>query len=784
MALVLIGCTGAETRKARYISKGEALMAERSFAKARLEFRNALQIDPKDSHLQVLAAQAAEQVGEYREAATLYRAAITDEANIDARTGLAKLYVLSGATDDAIKLVDDGLSKAPRDAGLLTMRGATKMQRGDLAGAREDAEAALAIAPEMEDAAALLASLHVQQGDRGGGIAVLEQAAKRRPQSLDLPVALAQLYLASDQRPAAEAQLKKVIGLEPQQLKHRYRLAQFYMLGDEVDAAEATLREAVRVSPGDTEAKLALANLIATRRSFEAGEQSLIALTAEDSRNVQLRMGLGRFYETHGRIDKAEQVYRAIVADADAGSRALEARNRLAAIALSANRSDDARDLLEQILKASPRDNEALAMRAQLLLSSGDAARAIVDLRAVLRDQPNSQPLLRALAQAYRANGDAGLAEEALRTAARANPRDIQTRLALARLLIDSNRADEAQPVVDQLVADQPGDVPALEAAFRVQMARRDFGGARRSAAAIRKLQPDSFTGHYLAGLVEQADGKLDAARTALEKATELAPEKTEPLAALLRVDLAQQQPARALQRIDAAIARYPRSAVVYQLKADTLTALRRWDEAISVSTEASTLAPKAWSPYRSRGRAQWEAGRVDQAVAAYRAGIEATDGAPMLVTDLATLHERAGQFDAAIAEYEGWLKREPGAEIAANNLAMLLVTHRAENAAALARALEISKRFETSNTPALLDTYAWVRYARGEYAQAVPSLQRAVDLAPRIAVFRARLGLAQKAAGQRDAARKNLESALSGNARFAGLEQARAALADLNAGS
>src|SRR5262249_4769832 len=136
-----------------------------------------------------------------------------------------------------------------------------------------------------------------------------------------------------------------------------------------------------------------------------------------------------------------------------------------------------------------------------------------------------------------------------------------------------------------------------------------------------------------------------------------------------------------------------------------------------------------------------------------------------------------------AIAQYEAWLKRDPRSDIAANNLAMLLMTHHARDRGSLERALQLSQRFQSSTNAAFLDTYAWVRYLRGEYTQAVPPLQRAVDLAPRVPGMRARLGLAQIGAGQREAAKKNLESAFAAQPRFPGSDEARAALDSLQRG-
>ena len=87
------------------------------------------------------------------------------------------------------------------------------------------------------------------------------------------------------------------------------------------------------------------------------------------------------------------------------------------------------------------------------------------------------------------------------------------------------------------------------------------------------------------------------------------------------------------------------------------------------------------------------------------------------------------------------------------------------------------------SDEPSYLDTYAWVQYIRGDYADAITTLQRAVDLAPGVAIFRAHLGLAQYHAGKPFEAKGNLEQALGGAADFAEVAEARAALAALRRG-
>ncbi|HHJ14072.1 MAG TPA: tetratricopeptide repeat protein, partial [Gammaproteobacteria bacterium] len=49
IVLGLAGCGGKEERKAAYLERGKAYLAEKNFDKAKIEFKNVLQIDPKDA---------------------------------------------------------------------------------------------------------------------------------------------------------------------------------------------------------------------------------------------------------------------------------------------------------------------------------------------------------------------------------------------------------------------------------------------------------------------------------------------------------------------------------------------------------------------------------------------------------------------------------------------------------------------------------------------------------------------------------------------------------------
>jgi predicted Zn-dependent protease len=778
--LILVGCGGAEARKERYLEKARSLMAEQNYGKAQLEVRNSLQIDPDYVAARVVGGEVAEKLGDLGQAVQMYRRALElDDANLQARASLARLYALGGLPEEAIKLVETGLAASPDDAGLLTVRAAARARLGDFASAEADVRHALRTEPSHENAIALLAAFSQRDGKTLEAIEVVERGVKVLPKSADLRLVLAQLYSGAGRAPDAEKMLKEIVALQPDVVANRYRLAQFYVSANRVDDAERVLRETVAARRDDIEAKKALVGLLASQRSFKVGEKEFLALVAAEPDDHELAIALGDFYTANGRAAEADKVYRNVIAHDGAGPQGIAARNRLAASAMRAGTVDEASRLIAEVLAENPQDNDALIMRADLALGRGDTASAITDLRAVLRDQPASVPVQRALARAYLQSNNQSLAEETLKTAARGNPADAGIQMDLASVLARAGKPEQAEQALKDLVAKSPQAMDAQQALFRIQVGRKDLVAARATAQSVKAARPDQGMGDFLTGIVDSAEGKQDAAERSYEKALKLQPDSLEPLAALIEMMVSQKRIAPALARLDAVIEQQPKSVFAHNLKGEVLLRQKRNTEALDEFDRAIELSPAWWVPYRGQAMANVAASRPEAGVASYVQGLSATKGAFPLATDLAQLYVALGRPDDAIALYEGMLKQDPKNDLVANNLAMLLVTHR-KDAKSLEEAERLAGRFAQSDTPAFLNTSGWVKFKMGKFAEAIPPLKRASDMSPDEAVMKYQLAMAQYKAGQREEARKNLEAALKPGVEFAGMDDARATLAEL----
>jgi tetratricopeptide (TPR) repeat protein len=383
------------------------------------------------------------------------------------------------------------------------------------------------------------------------------------------------------------------------------------------------------------------------------------------------------------------------------------------------------------------------------------------------------------LAQAYIRSGSLELAEQTLRQAVQSNPRDPRARLALAQFLVNKGEAAKARTVLEQLVKDEPGNVEGQSALARLLLVTNEPAAALEVAATIQALQPKSATGYYLAGLAQQAQGRTEDARRALEAAAAADPGALEPLAALAQLDVAGGDAERALARVDARLAARPEDATLHNLRGDLLMTMRRHAEA-ATSYAAAIKARPAWPlPYRGQAAALLASGQRERAVEVLRAGLAATGQASVIAADLGTLFMSTSRWDDAIAVFEQMHQRDPSNLIVANNLAMLLVTHRPD-AASLERADKLSEPLGATDNPVFLDTRGWVLYRRGRHAEALPLLEKAVAKLPDAPELRYHLGMAQLAAGQTAAARANLEAAVRSDERYLGFDEARKALAGL----
>jgi len=779
-SFTLAGCDGAKSSEQRYIARAQQYLASGQLDKARIEYRNALQIAPASADLRYYNGLVAEKLGNVQEAVAFYRSAIdADKDQIQARANFGRLLLQAGFTDLALQQVNPGLATHPNDVELLVVHASALQQKKNTAGALEEAKRAVSLDPRNEDAIAALASIETRAGKTDEAVKLVTDAVGRLPQSIDLRRVLVQLYSEQKDTTRAEQALLELTRLRPDDALTRIQLAQLYARADRLPDSEATLRTALKALPQSDAIKSALIDLLWTRRSHAVAETELKKMIDAAPQDPELHFRLAQLYEESGNRVQAENEYQALVTSQGDQSAGIRARDELARLYATSGHVPDAQQLIAAVLKVNPADNEALALRAAEELARGDALAAITDLRAILRGQPNSVGLLLALARAYGADGEPQLAEDTARHAVELDPSNVKARTELAQVMIAASKFEGARIILTELHTQHPDDATVLNLLCRADIGVTDLASARADATELARLQPNRAIGPFLLGLVAEAQHHEDEALEHYHHALDLEPHSVEPLTALVILLQKEKRFDEALTMLDEMSQRNLNAAIAPSLKGEVLLAQKSLPKAEAAFREAMRRSPKWWNPYRGLAYVEFERRDAKRAKAILQQAASRVDLGEPERLELAVLMTRDGQYDDAINQYETALKLFPKSQTAAAGLAVLLVSFRTDQTS-LNRAVALVRPLAGSNDWRLLDAFGWVQFKNQDLNAALPALEKAVEQQPAVPQVRFHLGMAQLRAGQADMAEKNLAEALAHDNRFFGRDEAQAVLADL----
>lgn len=672
-AIMLVGCGGKEERKAKYLERGKAFIAEDNWDKARVEIKNVLQVDPKSAEAYYLMGQVEDKQQEWAKAFGNYSKAVElDPELIDARLRLAQFYQLQAsgykAQDDrdgeakalgqAQHEIDEILKRDAKHSGARTLRAVMLLREGKADEALTLSEAVMKDDPSYGSVAGLVASLYEQVDKIADAEKVLVAAIGKAKEPIPLKLHLAQLYVREKKNDAAENILREIIAAEPTELTYRMQLAQFMAQTDQTDKAVVVMREAVSADPEDINRYLMLADLLAAKKGVAAAVEYLQQSIAQKPKFPELQLGLARLYEQDKKLDEAKKVYDEMVVNFGEEPPGLTARNHLARLAAAAGDYDKAGVLVKEVLTENPKDNDALLLDGRLAMQRADFETAVASFRAVLKGQPDSVPVLHLLAEAQLRKGDTELAGDNLRRAVELAPLNIDARIKYARYLIANKDLPNALEQIDKALHQDPVNPNALAAKSEVLAAKGDLTAVKAELAKLKEVEPDN----------------------------------PETFLRLARVYMAEGDVTAALAEVDAVLARDDKNLLALVLKTDILAATR--DEAGLEKTinRIKTAAPDNAEGYFRRGRFLRTKGDTAGALKEYEQAYALAKDAGKLamLTEIINIQVESGQSDAALARLQTLQRDEPKHMIANELLGRVYMARKDYSAAEAAYAQQL----------------------------------------------------------------------------------------------
>jgi tetratricopeptide (TPR) repeat protein len=743
--IALAGCAGPEEKAQNYYQRGTELLSRQDYAKASIEFRNALQLK-KDM---VGAWRGLLQVEEHNhnsqaELPILRNIVELDPKDVESRVKLGRYLLAGNALDQALELENAAIELDPKNVGALAVRGAARLKLNDAAGAKRDAQTALNIDPAAAEPLVVLAAERANQGDVEAALTLLD----RKPQSNDLSVQIYKLSLFEKKRdiPAIEASLRELAEHYPKERVFHQALVKFYIDQKRNADAEKEIRSLATADPSNIDAELDVARFLRQTKGSTAAHDELSARIKAGGDVFRYQLASAELDFSDGRTADAIQALEKLIQGQLSPQNAIAAELRLAQMQARVGKFDAAETLVADVLSKDRRNDDGLKLRAALSLEKGNFDSAISDLREALNDQPRAADVMALLAAAYERAGSIELAEKQYADATNISNFSPQIGLQYVTFLRRRGNQDRADEVLNELIARSPQDLALLKASADARLERQDWAGAQAVAEQIERLSGSGALSAQISAAALSGRGDYANSIKILENtysADSANSEKSSSaLASLVNTMVRGQQSDRAVTFLQRLLKENPANAEARVLLGTVLLSKNLPKDAVENYKAAISQQPKFAAAYVALASYHLRARNYDDAEKVLRSGLAQDPDDFSLHLTLAGALEAKGNYDGAIAEYELLLKQQPGSLVVANNLASLLADRRADSAS-LERAYALAATLRKSPIPAFKDTLGWIYLRRGEVKNAVPLLEDAATALSNQSMVQYHLGMA-----------------------------------------
>ncbi len=736
VAMSMAACKSDPQAKAReYLAKGEQQLAQKKMPEAIIEYRRAVQSDPR--------------LG-------------------PARLRLADAYAETGDPGNALREYARAAELMPDDNDAQIKAGNYMLQTGLFQDAQGLGQRMLAREPGNVDAQILVANSLAGLKDMDGAIAAFQKAIEMDPKRAGTYADLGAAEMIRGDREKAEAAFRKAIEIDGNSVKSHIAFANFKWAQGDLPEAERGLKRALELDGKNIMANRALALLYMGTRRAELAEPHLKTV-ADVAPGQDAEYALADYYMRLGRIDSARDVLKPLLADKDAF---ITASVRLAGVEVAAKKNEEAHRLLETVLAREPNNVEALVTRGKLMLLEGNTINALSSLKTAADANPRSVEARVALARTYAIRGSLKESMTTYNEALSLDGNNAEARVGLAELQISNGMAAEAVPLLLKVVEQQPGNLNARLALFEGLMAAGDVPQATRQLAILQQISPDSATVQTAAGALALMKNNQEGARAAYSRALAADPRSYQALAGLLTTEMQSKNFGSAKALIDKQLALMPNDPNVLLMGAQTYDALGNAAEMEKLLKKTVEADAQSLQAYAMLGKMYYEQGRLDLA----RRELERfVTTAPLSVpgnTMLGTILQLQGKPDEAKVRYTKALQTDPRAAVAANNLAWIDANTNGNLDMALQLAQTAKSQLPTRHE--VDDTLGWIYYKKGLSSMAIDSFSNSTLRQPDNPVYNYHLALAHHASGNKQEARKLLEKALTSKTKFAESDEAK----------
>ncbi len=310
---------------------------------------------------------------------------------------------------------------------------------------------------------------YIEKGNKDAAILELRSAIQLDPKYSDARYKLGLLYLEKKEPKLAFGELLRAADLNPENIDANLKVAQMYFLARQPDSAKKYINTVLTKKPDNKEGIILQTNLFMAEKQYERALENLSKLGEEVDKSALLQNLKGQIFVLQNDFNAAEKCF---VRATELDKASLIGYKNLLQLYQNSGRQDDAKKLLDQMLKNFPENPEPHLLLAGYYNGTNQPEKITQELKTVVNLAPDNARFNQLLADHYFKVGDFKNAIITLEEAQKKLPYNLDIQAQLATIYIETKDFDKAREINEKIKAKQA-----------------DFGGAKLIDARFLQLE-------------------------------------------------------------------------------------------------------------------------------------------------------------------------------------------------------------------------------------------------------------------------------------------------------
>ena len=339
-------------------------------------------------------------------------------------------------------------------------------------------------------------------------------ALRSDPKAGDVHFKLAQAYEALGELPHAVPEYIRAADLLPDSAPAQLKAANYLLRARQFQDANTRARAALKADPKNSEALVTLGNALAGLKNLDEALGANDRAVALDPARAQTYLSRGRLQMMRGSRSEALAAFQQAVA---VDGQSTETHLALANFYWSVGQMDAAEASLKDALSLNPEDPAVNRALAGVYLNVGRTADAERHLLTTVR-VANDAPSRLTLADYYLFSGRPDQALKVLAPLADHPDTFAVGKAKMGLVELATGHVDKAAALVEEVLAREPRNAPALALKVHILLARHQINEALATSDAALNADPSLLQAYFARARALRAKGDLEQARRALDE--------------------------------------------------------------------------------------------------------------------------------------------------------------------------------------------------------------------------------------------------------------------------